>query len=259
MDKTVTLSVKGILLAGLVLLALLTAYLLGGAGDAPGVPARADESADGSPRQLTMVGTGEASAVPDQVSFTVAVKVVDPQMETALDESSATMKDVLAGLKDFGVTKKDMQTTGLSMEPVYDYPSSGPAVLKGYRVTQKARITVPELARAGKAIAASVDVGGNRVRVSNISLGISDTDAVLSLARKDAVAQATTKAEEYAEASGQDLGDVVQLKEVTASTRPVMEQSLSYRTADVAAARALPIRAGESDLKVKVRVVWELR
>ena len=54
----------------------------------------------------------------------------------------------LAGLADFGVVKDRVQTTGLAMEPVYDYPNYGPPVLRGYRVTQRARVTVPELDRA---------------------------------------------------------------------------------------------------------------
>lgn len=258
MDTSVTFSAKGILLAGLVLLALFTAYLLGGTGDPPGTPARADDAGEGSPHRLTMVGVGESTAVPDQVSFTVAVHVLDPELEIALDESSGTMDRVLAALKDYGVTGRDVQTTGLSMDPVYDYPESGPPVLRGYRVTQRARVTVPELAKAGKAIASSVEAGGNRVRVSDIRLGIADPDAVLAAARTDAVERATAKAEEYADAAGQDLGSVVDLREVSGDTRTVVEQPLSYARADLSAAKAVPIRAGESDLKARVRVVWEL-
>ncbi|KRF11528.1 hypothetical protein ASG90_17545 [Nocardioides sp. Soil797] len=258
MDKSVTFSVKGMLLATVAVLALLAAYLVGGSGDGAGSPAQAAPANDVDTRRLTMVGVGEATAVPDQVTFSVAVNVLDPQLETALDESSGTMERVLAALKDFGVTKGDMQTTGLSMDPVHDYPNYGPPVLRGYRVTQRARVTVPELPKAGRAIAAAVDAGGNRVRVSSIRLGLADPDAVLARARRDAVERATTKAEEYADASGQDLAGVVDLKEVSGDAPVVAEQELDYRAADMIAAKAVPIRAGESDLKVRVRVVWEL-
>ncbi|KRF16258.1 SIMPL domain-containing protein [Nocardioides sp. Soil796] len=260
MDKSVTLSVKGILLAGLVLLALVTAYLLGGAGDSPGTTARADEG-DGAAtqRQMTMVGTGTATAVPDQISFTVSVSHLDPDLETALAEASATMKVVLDRLEEHGVTAKDMQTTGLSMNREYDYPSYGSPVFKGYRVNQKARVLVPELKEGGKAITAAVDAGGNRVRVSNIDLEVSDREAVLAEARKAAVEQATAKAEEYADAAGQDLGDVVTLKEVSTST-PSTEllDMQSYRMAASDLAAKVPIRAGEDELAVRVQVVWQL-
>ena len=72
MRGDVTVSVRSILLAGLVGLALVTAYLLGGQGDAVTAPASAasGDAADRADRRMvSMVGTGEASAVPDQISL----------------------------------------------------------------------------------------------------------------------------------------------------------------------------------------------
>ena len=261
MDKTVTMSLKGLLLTVVVLLALLTAYLLGGAGQPEASATRADDK-DGSPapHTMTMVGSGTATAVPDQLSFTLSVSVLDPDLSTALGEGSTTMKQVLVGLKQHGVSAKDMQSTGLSMNPEFDYPNYGPPVLKGYRVVQKARITVPQLTRGGKAIAAAVRAGGNRVRVSNIGLEISDKNAVWAQARASAVAEATRKAQEYAEAAGQDLGDVVTLQEIALRTPQARGLPMQESYRDLASARAaVPIRAGEDELNVRVQVVWELR
>ena len=95
------------------------------------------------------------------------------------------------------------------MSPVYDYPSYGPPLLRGYRVTQRARVTVPELDRAGDAITAAVRTGGNAVRVGDIRLLVGDREGVLKRARDAAVAEATAKAEQYAEATAQTLGDVL--------------------------------------------------
>lgn len=255
MDKSVTVSVKGIVLAGVALLALLTAYLLGAAGGPPTSPANADDGdGDGAARQVTMVGVGTATAVPDQVAFTVTVTALETDLEDALATTSGSMEQVLARLGNFGVGDKDKQTTGLSMHPEYDYPNYGSPVLKGYRVTQKARVTVPELAKAGRAITAAVDAGGNHVRVGNIRLQVSDIDQVLAQARAAAVEQARTKAEEYAEASGVDLGEVHNIREVSVQQAPQPTLELSYRAAD----KAMPIEAGESDSKVRVQVVWDL-
>ena len=103
-----------------------------------------------------------------------------------------------------------MQTTGLSMYPEYDYPAYGPPVLTGYRVTQRAQVHVRELAQGGAAVSAAVETGGNGVRVSDIRLEVGDPDAVLEQARDAAVEAATAKAEQYAAATGQALGDVVE-------------------------------------------------
>lgn len=263
MDRSVTVSVKGVLVAGVVLLALVVAYLLGGAGDdaaAAPTPAPAEVGPE-TARTVTMNGSGESSAVPDQVTFDLTVRKVRPELEDALDESSRTMQRVLTALEKQGVARKDVQTTGLEMEAVYDYPQYAPPVLKGYRVTQRAAVLVTELKRAGTAVKAAVATGGNAVRVGDIALKIGDPESSLAKARALAVEEATRKAEEYAEATGQDLGAVMTLREVEDEVgRDQLEEELLYRSADSATASlaALPIRAGRADLTVDVQVVWEL-
>jgi uncharacterized protein len=260
MRGDVTVSVRSILLAGLVGLALVTAYLLGGRGDVVAAPANAasGEQADKADRRMvSMVGSGEATGVPDQVSFGVAATAKRLELEDALAASNATMKRVLAELGNHGVEKADVQTTGLSMHPEYDYHSYSPPTLTGYRVTQRAAVKVDELAHAGAAIGATVDVGGNGVRVSDIRLGISDPDRLMRQARDAAVESATAKAEQYAAATGQSLGDVVSIREVG---QPAQRYQVQYAYRDamnaVEAAQALPISAGKDKLEVRIQVVW---
>src|SRR3954468_13497634 len=123
MDSNVSVSVRSLLLTGLVLAALVTAYLLGGAGGTGATARAADDETPAETHELTMTGTGDASAVPDQLSFALAVHLTRPDLADALDAANRDMSRVLGSLKDHGVGKGDVQTTGLSMEPVYDYPS----------------------------------------------------------------------------------------------------------------------------------------
>jgi len=260
MDRKLTVDVKSILITGLVLLGLLVAYLVGSADEGSGTRAVAAEQTNEPARTVVMTGTGRASVVPDQLSFSVSVHITRADVSDAMEESNQTMARVLASLKDYGVTKKEMQTTGLTIDPVYRYYSYAPPEITGYRVGQSARVTVKELAKAGKAITATVRAGGNAVRVRNISLGISDREEVLQQARDLAVEQATNKAKQYAEATDQALGSVLSLKEVRASqprTYPTWQSGyLSRSSMDLAAAAPVPIRAGEEKLAVTVQVVW---
>lgn len=260
MDRKLTVDVKSILIAGLVLLGLIVAYLIGSADDGPGTRAAAADEVARPDRTVVMTGTGKASVVPDQLSFSVSVNVTRPDVSDAMAESNRIMAKVLASLKDYGVTKKEMQTTGLSIDPVYRYYNYAPPEITGYRVGQSARITVKELAKAGKAITATVRAGGNAVRVRNISLGIGDREAVLEEARDLAVEQATAKAKQYAEATGQALGDVLTLKEVRATQPreyPYWQSGyLARGVMDAATAKSVPIRAGEEKLSVTVQVMW---
>ncbi len=261
MNATVTVSVKGLLVAALVMLALVTAYVLGGAGGTPAAPAQATPAATEQPagddaRTLRMVGTGEATVVPDMLGFTLSVTAKQPDLDDALGQASGTMRRVLAALRDQGVRDADVQTTGLQMYPEYDYPAYSPPVLTGYRVTQRARVTVRELADGGEAVSTAVETGGNGVRVTDIRLGVSDPEAALGEARDAAVEAATAKAEQYAAATGQTLGDVLGLRELSGS-RPQPQPVLAYqRAASAVDLAAVPLRAGRDDLDVRVEVVW---
>ncbi|MGB0099314.1 MAG: SIMPL domain-containing protein, partial [Nocardioides sp.] len=190
--------------------------------------------------------------------LSVTVKRAD--LDEALDAASTTMARVLGALADTGVAKSDVQTTGLSMAPVYDYDPYDPPTIIGYRVTQRADVLVRELKQGGSAVASAVAAGGNDVRVGGIRLLVGDSDAVMATARDAAVTEATAKAEQYAAASGQELGDVLTLTEVRTKPVPTPQSADLSRAAamDAGALKAMPIRAGEESAEVTVKLVWDL-
>ena len=76
-------------------------------------------------------------------------------------------------------------------------------------------------------------------------------------ARDAAVDEARTKAEQYAAASGQELGDVVTISEVQAEPLPTpVEPYADGATALERPGSAVPIRAGRDEASVTVRIVW---
>ena len=263
MRGEVTVSVRSILLVAVVGLGLVAAYVLGGRSDgvlASATAATEEPSAAAGDRTVRMIGTGEASAVPDQVSFTLTASARRVDLDDAMTASSATMRRVLTELGKHGVERADVQTTGLSMHPVYDYHAYEPPTLVGYRVTQRARVEVDQLTRGGPAVGAAVEVGGNGVRVSGIRLGIADPDELLKRARDAAVESATAKAEQYSAATDQSLSEVISIQEVGRPAGRPQPQVLGYTSARDAAglSKALPLRAGKDDLAVRIRVVWAL-
>ncbi|UAL31297.1 SIMPL domain-containing protein [Nocardioides rotundus] len=259
MDRTLTISMKGLLVAGAVLLALVAAYLVGArGGPPPASAAAADAEASTERPALTMTGRGTATAVPDELTFTLSATAKRDTLQAAMQASSTAMRGAQRTLREYGVARGDLATTGLRMYPEYDYPSSGPAILTGYRVTQRASVRIGDLAQGGRAIGAVVGSGDADVEVGNIRLGVGDTDDVLAEARAGAVEQARTKAEQYAAAAGVDLGEVVSIREVTRrAARPV---PLDYRAMRDAAetSAAPPITAWEQESGVTVEIVWSL-
>ena len=259
MDRHVTVSLKGALVALVVLLGLLVAYLLGNAGTSAQAstedPATDPAGISAKPRTLVMSGTGKSVGVPDELTFSMSVGLTRSTLESALADANATMERVLTRLDALGVRRSDVQTTGLQMNAVYDYHSDAPPTLRGYHVSQRAQVLVRDLATGGQAVSAVVDVGGNDVRVGGIGLQIADTDSLLAKSRAAAVKEATAKAQQYADATGQTLGEVLSLREVH-TRAPAAPQRLTFNRAALDGLEALPIRAGKDKLAVTVRIEW---
>jgi len=240
---------------GLVAVVLAAMALGSGAGDG----SAATPPAATTRPSIVMGGTGSVVGVPDQLSFTVRVTLTRSDVAVAMDDASRTMKKVIASTAKDGVAKKDVQTTGLSIDPSYDY-SGNTERLVGYTVSQSAKVRVDDLRKAGRTLADAAAAGGNDVRINGVSLGIANRDALLVQARRAAVTDAKAKAQAYAAAGGQRLGRMLSLKEV--STVAPTAQSLPYAAKGLMdmtrAAAAVPIRAGQKSLKVQIQVVWEL-
>jgi uncharacterized protein YggE len=254
MNRSVTLSAKGVLVALIAALALMVAYLLGnGGGTAQAAPQSPE--ATGQARTLAMTGTGRTVGIPDELSFSLSVGVERSDLKTALAAANATMSHVLASLDRLGVRRSYVQTTGLQMNAVYDYHSYGPPTLRGYHVGQRAEVLVRDLARGGRVVSAAVATGGNDVRVGSIGLRIADPESLQAKSRAAAVQEATAKAQQYAAATGQTLGPVMSLKEVHATS--VAPQPLRFAADSAQALKGvLPIRAGKDKLAVTVQIVW---
>ncbi len=257
MSSVLTVSVRSVV-AVLGVVAVILAYSVGSTGGGGNDLMAAEEPTPdaSSTRQIVMRGTGKATGVPDQLAFKLSVNIEAADVSVALDRANARMRRVLTSLSKEGVARKDVQTTGLNIRPVYDYDNYGPAVITGYAVSEDAGVLVRSLEDAGATIAAAVTSGGNAVRLHGLSLKISDEDTLMRRARDNAVVEAQTKASQYAEATGEELGAVISIKEVTARrSTPVFAARDSLEAASFS---KVPVKAGSADLSVVVSVEWEL-
>ena len=256
MASTFTVSIRSLVAGAAAISAVVAAYLVGSA-DSDGSPAFAaeDTAAPTDRATIAMTGSGEATGVPDQLTFGITIKKNAADVSTALNSANRVTRHVLQAVRDQGLDMEDVQTTGLSIHPNHDYSDDGPAVIIGYGVSQELSVLVRSLPDAGSTISAAVEAGGNAVRLHDVRLQIGDKEGMFRRARDAAFAEARAKAEQYAEATGQELGEVTSVREVkTKSSVPV-----AYEARDLTAASALsdvPIKAGTAELDVTVSVVW---
>lgn len=263
MNSVLTVSVRSVVITVGVLVAVIMAYLIGSVGAGgdevipAALPAAVPAAGSSDVREIAMRGSGEATGVPDQLSFKLSVNTEAADISTALNQADARMRRVFRALREEGVGRKDVQTAGLDIRPVYDYSSDGPPVITGYAVSEDAGVLVRSLGDAGTTIAAAVGAGGDAVRLHGLSLKIGDVDSLMRRARDAAVAEATAKAQQYAEATGESLGHVISIKEVSAA-RPGPIPLYDRTALSSAAYGKVPIKAGSSEMRVTISVQWSL-
>lgn len=229
----------------------LAAALMVGGLLLPGA-ARAQE---GTPpaRLITMSGTGQAQAVPDEARLSAGVVSEGTTAAAALADNTAKMTAVFAAIRKLGVPDKSVQTSGFSVSPQYSPSDSGRARhITGYQVSNTVTVSLDDLTKLGPALDALVRSGANRI--AGVAFSLRNPAPLLARAREDAVKDATRKAQTYARAAGVTLGPIQSIKESSNTfPRPRM-QGLA-----LAAGAPPPIAAGEQAVTATVTMSWQLR
>jgi uncharacterized protein YggE len=200
-----------------------------------------------------VTGTGTVSGTPDALNLSMGVTVTSATVTQALDGANAAAGAVQKSLRDHGVADKDLQTSGLSIQPQYA-DSGGRSTITGYQVSESLTATLRDLKSAGAAIGAAATAGGDATRIDGVSLDLTDSGTLVTAARRKAFDAAREKAQQYAQAAGVQLGDAVSIQETTAST-PV---PYAVPMAASSAAGSVPVASGSQDVAVTVTVVFAI-
>lgn len=211
---------------------------------------------DATPRVIVVTGEGEATAAPDMATLMIGVQTEAPTAAAALAANAERMDTTIKKLRARGIAEKDIQTSGLSLSPQYNYERSDrtPPRIVGYTASNMVTIKVRQLAKAGSIIDDAVSNGANSM--SGLTFGFADPAPLMRDARKDAVADARERAELYADAAGVRLGRVLRISDgftAIPTPGPVMD----YAVAEAKAA-STPVSVGESSVNAQVTIVYEI-
>lgn len=206
---------------------------------------------DGAARQITVTGSARVEAAPDLATITAGVETQAEAAAAALSANSQAMTEIFATLDKLGVAKADVQTTRLSLDPVFAQSDDGqttPAIT-GYQASNMVTIRVRETGKLGAVVDALATSGVNRIY--GIGFDIADPRPLLSQARADAVTDAREKAEVLARSAGAALGEVVSIREgdVGGGPGPMRAQF------DMA---ATPVAGGTVEVGTDVTVTYAL-
>jgi hypothetical protein len=206
-------------------------------------------------RTLAVTGLGEAAAAPDQAMLQIGVQADGKTAAEALKAMTARMNATIARLKSGGIADKDMQTSGLSLNPRYNYETrpQNPQIV-GYTASNMLSVKLRDLSKAGTLIDAAVSDGANTL--GGLSFGFANPKPLENEARADAVADAKSKAETLAKAAGVSLGPILQIQDGYAAPSP---QPMYEARAMASDAKAVPIAPGESTLSASVTLIYEIK
>jgi hypothetical protein len=223
---------------------------------------------------ISVSGHGEYFAVPDIATFTYSVVTEKSAVADAQSDVTTKANAITDYLKSQGIDPKDIQTTGYSIQPEYDYQqavcpqtasaSGAPAycppsqqVLRGYQVNQTTTVKVRDTNKAGDLLAA---VGGKGATdVSGLSFTFNDPNAPQAQARDKAIADAKSKADALAKSLGVSILRVTSFSENSSAPRTF---PMAYATAGAAAPSAAPapdISTGQNQVTDDVTVTYEIR
>jgi len=206
-----------------------------------------------APRTISVTGEGRVAAPPDMATLQLGVNQTAETAGAALDATSQATAAVLARIEAAGIAPRDVQTSGLTLNPRWDRRGgdNGKMEVVGYDAANMLSVRVRDLSLLGGLLDAVVRDGANTFH--GLTFGLANPEPLLDEAREKAVAEALRKARLLATAAGVELGPLQSLSEQGASgPRPP-----SMRM-DMAMEAAVPVAEGEVELAVSVYLVFAI-
>lgn len=204
--------------------------------------------------EIVVQGYGSVEQAPDMATITLGSQFAAKSAEQALEQVNESTASVLETLTELGLEARDIQTSGLYLNPVWDdsYTQHGSRRIRGYSAGNTVHIRVRDLEMLGGLLDQVVRDGANTF--NGLNFGLQDASDAQNEARRRAVADARAKAELYAEAAGVALGAIVELKDgVTSSPQPVFMERAALAMSD-----AVPIAEGEVSTSARVTITFDI-
>ena len=205
----------------------------------------------GSTSTITVTGSGTVHGTPDTINFQIGVQTVDPTALASLNGNNVRMRALERALEANGVTKKEMQTSGLN---IYDNTNNHGVVI-GFTVQDTLNVTMHNVKRAGAAIDAAASAAGNGIQLNGVSFTITNDSALLRAARIRAMDNARLAAGELARAGDAQVTGIVKITD-----NENQNSGVYYPEALSGAAfkSSVPIQTGTQPVNVQVTVIYRI-
>src|ERR1700729_2627531 len=173
---------------GLALIALLPT--LAGASPAPALERLIDISND---RWVEVSGEGSVSAAPDFAQATLGVTTTGKTAGEAMAANAKAANALVSLIKAEGVAPADIQTSELSISPMFSQPAPGQTsapTITGYNVSNNFSVIIRDIPRLGALLDKAAGAGANSI----YGIGFPNPSALSGKARPLEVADARRNA-----------------------------------------------------------------
>ena len=229
---------------------------------------------------ISVSGHGEVMEAPDLATITFSV--VSDAATVAAAQAAATTKQnaVTAYLTSQGIADADIQTSGYSVYPQYEYQNAvcpqpaiyngssgassqavvycppGKQTLTGYEASQTTTVKIRDLTKAGNILAGVGNQGASNI--SGLNFTFDNPDQPQNDARAKAIADAQQKAQTLAKQLGVNLVRVVSFNENGGGGPVPMVYSMAAGTSANKAA-APEVNPGQNTVTDDVTITDEIR
>ena len=202
---------------------------------------------------IETMGVSQIQVEPDMADVNVEVAVTEKTAKAAKDNSDAAVAKFIARLTAAGVTKDQIQSANLNLQPQYVQDKA--PELTGYTASRQITVTVTDLSRLNAILDSALEEGMNRV--NNIALKSSKEAEYVAKARQAAIVDAKQKAESLAKGFGENLGKIWQIRYY--DQRPVQPVMLRMSANADAMGAAESYQYGQVSIEDRVEVVYKLK
>lgn len=198
---------------------------------------------------LSVEGTGEANAAPDQATVAIGITTHAADAAKAQNDNAWTAAQIQNAIAALGIDAKDIQTQNYSFRPTYRTEENRRGEINGYTVDNTVLVCVRDIKLTGKVVDAALSHGANEI--SSLSFTASDARALRKVALKNAIADARDKADIIAQGLGKRIVGIQTVSENTGypeTRRYVGNMMLAAKDA------ATPIQPGSLTLTANVHI-----
>lgn len=220
-------------------------------------PATALQAESAVPRTITVVGEGRVTMQPDLAQVNIGIEVVGETVKDAGGQASETMDAVIAALKAQGIAEKDIQTSGYSVWVERPYSEGLPTGTALYHFSNSVMVNIRSLDKVGTSLDAAIEAGANNI--FGVTFSVAEPGQLMSEARRKAVSDALSKANQLAEMNQVKLGNVVTVSEVVGGGGGYYPGNFSrVSMAEGMGGGGGPISPGELEMTVQLQITYSI-